>query len=348
VTDKEGKYRLDSIPADAGDLATFGLPVLAIPPDDLPYLVGFREVRRSSAIDGTTADFQLIRGVWAQGKVTNKVSGKPVRAYLQYQPAMDNPRREDLKDVADFSRFPGLPSRLYRARSDGTFRIAVLPGPGTITARGPDGEYLSAATATINPGTDGEPVPCQIALDPGRTLTGTILGPDDKPLTGVQVFNVSPRHNWTSEGLETNNFTLTAVDPHGRRSLVFLHPEKRLVKALEVTGDARGPLTVRLEPAGTVTGRLVDEDGLPRPRVDMLVHFTRKDTDSLAEHLPRRITTDGEGRFRVEGLAPGLSYQINLAGKPPNTTIGNVAVGLSVKSGETRDLGDVKGKLHQD
>ena|SRR5437868_2660445 len=95
-------------------------------------------------------------------------------------------------------------------------------------------------------------------------------------------------------------------------------------------------------------GQQVDEDGEPRPRVPLRIHFVRKENGSVAEHLPHRIATNPEGRFRVEGLAPGVVYQVNLAGVPPNTTIGTVAPRVSIQSGETKDLGDVKGKLFQE
>ena len=222
----------------------------------------------------------------------------------------------------------------------------MLPGPGVVTARGPHGEYVSAGTATINADKDAGPVQCQIVLDPGRTLTGTILGSDGKPLAGVRVFNMKPLHFWTPAPLQTASFTLTAAD--GRGTMVFLHPEKRLAKALEIQGSEPNPLSIRLEPTGTVTGRLVDDDGQPLPGVPLRIHFVRKDPGYVADHLLDRITTDPDGRFRVEALAAGLVYQINLAGKPPNTTIGSVAPRVSVKSGEVKDLGDVKGRLFQE
>ena len=38
-------------------------------------------------------------------------------------------------------------------------------------------------------------------------------------------------------------------------------------------GDENGPLTVRLQPAGTVTGRLIDDDGQPRRGVRIDVNY---------------------------------------------------------------------------
>jgi hypothetical protein len=340
VTDRQGKYRLESMPWEFAGHG-FGLPVLAIPSEDQPYLVGFSEVKRGPGLEAATVDFALKRGVWVEGKVTNQATGKPVRAYLRYHPADNNPQRQE---VADFTRFPSYPNEIYRTRPDGTFRIAALPGPGIISADGPYGEFVRGSSAHINPDRDGRSAPCVIYLDPGRTLRGTILDPDGKPLSGVRLFNVKPRHFWASQPLAGASFTLTALDSQGGRSLIFLHPEKHLVKALEVRGDTPGPLTIRLEPAGTLTGRLVETGGQPRPHVPLAVYFARKDDGSVALHLPERVTTDQDGRFRIEGVAPGLVYQILEAGKQPNDTIAVVATRLSVKAGETKDLGDVKAK----
>jgi RNA polymerase sigma factor (sigma-70 family) len=339
VTNKEGKYQLGSLPNEPDDQAGFGLPVLAIPPEDEPYLVGFQEVKRGPGLDPTAVNFELKRGVWAQGTVTDKATGKPVRAYIQYHPSPDNPHR---KDAADFKRFPSLPTELYVTRPDGSFRIPALLGPGTITARGPYGEYVRDGSVTINLTEDGEPVRCQVVLDPGRTLSGTILDPEGKPLAGVRAFNVNPRHFWMSLPLKTASFTLTAVDPQEHRSLVFLHEARHLARAVEFHGSEPNPLTVRLEPAGTITGRLVDADGQPRGGVSFLIYFEKKDDGSVPRHFPERVTTDREGRFGIKGLAAGLMYQIIEAGKAPNDLVAVVAKKLSVKAGESKDLGDVR------
>ncbi len=341
VTDREGRYRLDNLPNAPDNPVGFGLPVLARPPEDQPYLVGFREVKRGPGLDPTAVNFELKRGVWVQGKVTDQATGKPVRAHVQYHPGPDNPHR---KDLADFTRFPSLPVDLYVTRADGTFRVPALPGPGSVTARGPHGQYLREGVTSFNLIPEGEPVWCQIVLDPGRTLPGTILDPEGKPLAGVRVHNLNPRHFWSARPLETPSFTLTAVDPQGRRTLVFLHEDKRLAKVIELQGAGPNPLMVRLEPAGTVTGRLVDADGVPRAGVRFLVFFEKKDDGSVARHFPERVTTDREGRFRVEGLAAGLRYQIIEAGKSANESAAVVATGISVRAGESKDLGDVKAR----
>jgi hypothetical protein len=316
-----------------------GIRVLAVPPADQPYLVGLQEVKPAAGLEATVADFPLKRGVWVQGRVTDKVTGKPVRAYMHYEPTTDNPQRGDVVDFTDFYSLPA-----YRCRPDGSYRVPALPGPGVLTARELfyKKEHLGDGSAPVNPSKDSKWVQCDIALDPGRTLTGTILDPDGKPLASVQAFNADPVDYWTPRALPTASFRVIAVDPRGRRSLVFLHRDKRLAKALELPGDARDPVTVQLERAGAVIGRLVDADGKPRPDAGLGIYFVRKDNDSTATHLPVQIRTDRAGRFCVEGLAPGVVYQI-IAWRR-----GTIADRLSIQPGETRDLGDVKGKPSQE
>ena len=47
------------------------------------------------------------------------------------------------------------------------------------------------------------------------------------------------------------------------RLLQFSHAEKKLAGSLVVRGDMKGPITVQLGPAGTLTGRFVLPDGKP-------------------------------------------------------------------------------------
>jgi hypothetical protein len=344
VTDQEGKYQLSSVPYDAHGPTSFGLPLLAVPPADQPYLIGFREVKRGPGLDTTAVDFVLKRGVWVEGTVTDQTTGKPIRAHILYRPAPENPHRNDFPDLR---RFPSLGTDLYVTQADGTFRVPALPGPGSLTARAAYGEYLRDGSANINPTPGGKPARYEMVMDPGRTLHGTVLDPDGQPLTGVRALNLKPRHFW-SKPLPTASFTLTAMEPKGRRFLVFLHEEKLLAKAVEIHDRESGSVSVRLEPTATITGRLVDADGQPRPGVSFLIFLERPDDGSNSRYYPERVKADAGGRFRVVGLAGGQRYQIIEAGKPPNDNVAIVVTGLSVKAGETKDLGDVKAKPFQE
>src|SRR5262249_52162017 len=101
-------------------------------------------------------------------------------------------------------------------------------------------------------------------------------------------------------------------------------------------GDAGGPLTVKLQPCGSASGRVVDQDG--QPVAGLRLRVTGLALNSLAESAV--VVTDKEGRFRAEGLVPGQEYHLARAG--PLTTL---AGGVTVEPGKDKDLGDVRANL---
>jgi hypothetical protein len=64
----------------------------------------------------------------------------------------------------------------------------------------------------------------------------------------------------------------------------------------------------------------------------------------------RSGTTDSDGKFRVEGLLPGLKYKVQplvpgIRQGAPADAKGPFAIqnGITVKVGETKDIGDLRG-----
>jgi hypothetical protein len=118
------------------------------------------------------------------------------------------------------------------------------------------------------------------------------------------------------------------------REVAFFHESKHLAGIVKVSGHAKGPLTVKLEPCGIVRGRLVTEDGKPQPGVLLQV---------AAGVLPNaQFQTDKDGRFRIEGLAPGPAYTLDVVKN--GKSAGRVFAGLVLKAGESKDLGDIQVK----
>jgi hypothetical protein len=70
--------------------------------------------------------------VWAEGRVTDKRTGLPAPAVVEYYAHTRNPH---LKGFPDYAGRSTLTLDLFRTREDGTFRIPVLPGKGVIAAR---------------------------------------------------------------------------------------------------------------------------------------------------------------------------------------------------------------------
>jgi RNA polymerase sigma factor (sigma-70 family) len=368
TTDKDGKYRIDSLPGYYSQqrAPNVGGPLLmAFAPRNEPYLrvlqgVPFNRPRGEPLV----MDFHLKRGTWVAVKVTNKATGKPIAgAHVEYYPLRDNRHTAGLTDLS-FGWMPYLES--HRTAADGVARVAALPGPGLIGAGVDDSSaFLRAAPppeadnvfsaifrngdlpnvlqglVRIDPKEGEKSATYEVALDPGRTLACTITGPDGKPLTGCRLFNAVPNAwaSWAKEPLAGSDFALKHLPLGKPYTLIVLHPEKKLVRLLELKGDEKGPLSVKLGPAGTVTGRLLDPDGKPMPRTSLTIDFELSTGGGLLSYFPAEVATDAEGRFRIEGLAPGAEYFVLLGGPPK--FVGEVKR-LTIRPGESRDLGDVK------
>jgi hypothetical protein len=113
-----------------------------------------------------------------------------------------------------------------------------------------------------------------------------------------------------------------------------------------------------LEPLGALTGRVLAADGRPGAglRVTAEPVFGKAAYEKLFgpdfRGLPRswhketlrRATAGADGRFRVEGLIPGLSYRLRASDGEvqPWEPAGLQRDGLTVEPGKDKDLGDLK------
>ena len=329
---------------------------MAIPHSELPYVVTNKEVPETPGLDPVTVDIELRRGVWIEGKITDKVTGKPLRAPVEYFSLYSNP---NLQDYPGFDGTILMGDGTVHAQEDGSYRIVGLPGPGLAAVWGErdylranerDDEYGTkevslqtspyhmtftsnfAALARIDPAKGAAIAKRDITLDPGWTFTGTVVGPDGKPLAGAQTFGLKVPP-W-GQGMKTADFRVNGFNPHRPRDLFFLLPEKGLVGIAPAPKENGGSVTVRMEPGATVTGRLVDEGGKPRSGVDLEITFRPEKQRYFGSYYPERIKTDHEGQFRIGTLLPGCEFRLS-DGK------GELSLGAAPTFGETRELGDM-------
>ena len=364
TTDSEGRYRLAGLPPKTkfGD----GQAVLASVDEGPPYLQAVQAVGKGESPRPITKDFRLKRGVWARGRVTDKATGKPVRANLSYYIMEENPY---LKDYPKYGTIRAATP--YHADDQGVFKLVVMPGRGILGARIGNKEYRLGVgidrikglkfdelgmvpalphfihpqsfniLAEISPKVGDDSVTCDLELDPGHTVKGTILGPDGERLAGARINGLMDYFRvWERDPLPTAEFEVLSLGSDDTRGLLFYHEGKKLAGSLVVRGDEEGPVTAKLELWGTITGRLVDADGFPQAEVSMTCQRFSDDDELKQGYLPFPIKTDKDGRFNAGGLAPGLEYTLMVW--KGNRIVGDAAKDVTMKSGETRDLGDVK------
>jgi RNA polymerase sigma factor (sigma-70 family) len=349
TTDKEGRYRLVGLPKGEDNR-------LLARTDDLPYLPASQTVENTPDLAPVTVDFALRRGIWVKGRVTEKTTGKPLSGGIGYFCFSDNPHKKEIPFVAGF----GVGGA---TREDGTFQLVAVPGRGVIAVQvahndrylpGVGAEKIKVprswmgdlecldtypfacqvwnynALVEIAPKPGAGSITCDLIVDPGRKLTGTVLGPDGKPLAGARRYGWHaplPAADFTVGGLKPNK-------PYKPQVLLFVHDRKKLAGFLVVHGDEKGPLRVHLAPWGTLTGRLLTPGGDPLTGVWVSLTDARPD-----------VQPDKNGRFRIEGLIPGWKHQLYISKEGYSLDIiGGRHKDLTIKAGETRDLGELQVK----
>ncbi len=138
--------------------------------------------------------------------------------------------------------------------------------------------------------------------------------------------------------MNSSAFIVTGL-PSGRSRLDFFYHRRKLAGSIALSGDEKQNLTVKLQPWGTVIGRVVDETGKPRTDVEIF-STTREQLDPERGDLELKPTVNAEGRFRIDGLVPGVKYDAH--GHSPQKADGPILKGVQVASGEVKDLGDIR------
>jgi RNA polymerase sigma factor (sigma-70 family) len=364
LTDKDGRYELLGMPK----MESYWLVVK--PADGLRFQRQV-EVRDPPGLDALTADVELLRGLTVRGRVTDRETGKPVaQARVDYHPLFGNPNVGTLADI-----WPVVAETT--TDRDGSYALTVLPGPGVIGVTGPRPEaYMPAAVtfrerkaffktpippphndglttvlrnfpyvmrqedynafALLEPGAKSEGLVKDVALQPPQAVKGRLVGPDGRPLTGVTAFGLVRFGKETLPGAE---FTVRGVNPPAKRPVVFYHPDRDLrFFAAEWRSGPDGPLTVKLQPCGSASGRVLDQDGQPVAGLRIDIWGTGLGGLGFGADT-HRVTTDREGRFRAPGLVPGQQYWVELSRSPQSRRF------VAVESGKNKELGDIKAFL---
>jgi RNA polymerase sigma factor (sigma-70 family) len=361
-TDGAGRFRLDGVPK--GEYYQISLNPR---PGIDPFLRHWEIIDDTAGTEPIVAVIEVSPGVIVTGRLVDQATGQTLPpADVEYTTARDNVATGD---ALGFSRL-----------ADARFGLTVPPGRGMIAGAaavvGKHDPYVSArfqASDRTN-GTDDKhytfrlvgfhtyrfidvpagagPVTADLELTHGKSRAGRLTGPDGLPVVGAGAYGLSAREwsgTWHSQALDANTFEIGGLEPGHPRLLVFTHKTRKLVGAAVLTGEdlkATTPLEVKLVPAGTIRGRLLDDDGIPWAgatlRVDM---FDPDRPPGFACSFGETVTADAQGRFQVEAFVPGVQTEvyIGLPNRGGGLLDGGGALRNPVlKPGEVRDLGNVR------
>ncbi len=366
ITDAQGRYRLTGLPKGPA------YRLFLEPDHGTPYTKAtFRVPADSPTLEPVNFDITLKRAILVRGRVTDKVTGRPVSGYVNAYTFADNPH---------INEYPGYRSS-YESYAhlddDGRYEVVALPGLGIIACRSDLGLYRGYVGAETIRGYDPKdgffsfgtsPKTCNVhdyhvlaevdfdpkaesatvnlQVDPGRTLTMSLVDPEEKPVGGTKVSGLTDLFSTIEYEQESPTIEVHALDPSKPRRVTITHAGRKLVGSVYLKGDETGPMTIRLQPWGTILGRIVDEEGKPRAGL-ALGNFGGIYPEPPADRgiLPRSTFGQGmwlgrDGRFRFDGLVPGLKY--GASASTGNMFVGSVFRDVITAPGEVKDLGDLK------
>ncbi len=360
TTDARGHYLLEGLNTQQPN-------VCGVEPHDLPYLhpwyvkpmetgAGF-EVPAAVALRPIRCDVKLKRGIWAVGRASDRVTGKPVSGWVQYTPFRSN-------EVA--RKYHVIQGTGGNVEADGRFRLLVVPGRGVLTLYCDEGDYrlqlgreaiadfekLTSApyapyqvVREIDVPPDAEEAHADLAADPGQNVVLKFADPAGKPLAGVEAYGLryvryqsgkgySARPWWSF--VESDSATLYATFPGETRTVWLKHRASGLTKLFRFTPkEGETERTIVLEPPAVITARFLTPEGTPLANWSL--------TCTPAYNLPeglRAASSDAQGRLRSE-IPAGLFTSVFV------TTLGwtQLEKNLKVAAGEQIDFGDVTVEL---
>lgn len=375
TTDAQGRYELIGHPK----AQQYQVRVI---PENMPYFGTMLNIADTPGLDPIVADIELSRGIAVQGRVTAGPNGEPNEATVEYHPLFGNKFVERIGQLPAVNQaaasatcdaegrysipvLPGpgvltfkygpwyrqavardyLPAWLDREKVGQLYRSLGIEQPET------DGNFLRTETGSnrmaiiglgmynqallINPDENEDSLTRDVQLELGRTLNVTIETADGKPPADL---TVRGRTNlrFVSEKIEAPEFQVTGLHPKIERELTIEAREQKLGAYRVIHGDEEGPITLRLQPCGAVSGRLLDEDGEPLANTALGVGQVRVMPPEFS------ATTNQDGKFRLDGLVPGMPYGITLRRQGQmGQGMRQLATDVVVAPGKTQDLGDL-------
>lgn len=368
TTDADGRYRLEGLPLGKNQ-------VLALSAIDEPYIVSKHAATTKIDTAPLQLDIELTRGLWIHGRAYDKSDNAPIRSgRVDYFAFTDNPHAKQVKG------FNGAHlSTRYYLKADGTYRIPGLPGRGVVTImaerdhqkyrRGVgvetiDGEpegglyntypyNLTAFNAHIltgvNPAEDAGTVEVDFAFDSGRKLQIAVVDSDGKAVAGCEYTGKMEFNSWQSA--TENQLEIFGYKPEESRRVQVVHRTLNLAGFLLLKGEQPDNLTITVQPASEIKGRILDASGAPRAGIEITDIYDESRSDAEIAMLPStpgwqmaKILTDADGRFHVAGMMPGRKFGLSLteARNEGSYRLGLIRPEVVLKSGEVHDLGDIQ------
>ncbi|HEX5720597.1 MAG TPA: carboxypeptidase-like regulatory domain-containing protein [Thermoanaerobaculia bacterium] len=296
AADATGRFEVRDLPAGTWELTArgSGFAPLTVPGLKVPEGGGATDL-------GTVV---LVPGVGIEGFAVDP-EGRPIPgAEIRLIEANADPMSRFLQQEEPLS--------VATSAQDGFFRIEDRRAGETVDLTASRSGYAPGAAAGVQVPPDQ---PVRLVLQPSSAVEGRTVDPDGKPVAGAQLFihpsdpmgvgggirMFSASHGRQAVSDETGFFRMEDVVPGGFELQASATGYQRSELAnLEVrSGQELKGLEVVLAPGAVIEGRVFSPSGQPLAGAEVGV------TDPTVDFFFGTANTDGDGRFRLEGIAPG-------------------------------------------
>jgi RNA polymerase sigma factor (sigma-70 family) len=372
--DDQGRFNISPHPGDY-----FRMRV--VPSDGQPYLAAESEF------------------AWIKGAVKKEIELKLTPANLITGIVIDGTTKWPVAGarVHSVPKQPGTETEVV-SKSDGSFQLALSPGEGYLFVHAPSLNFIPKEIGSgklharsgpetrhyahdivaynIKPGE--KLLPLSIALRPGKTVRGRVVGPAGETVEDAVMLSrqqLDPQNRtWLSHNFihaRDGRFELPGFDPEEAAPVYFLDADHQWGATVELSGKQAGEdVTIQLQPCGQAKARFVGPDGKPVAKLPIWPYFhlimtpgpdhnsrSKQDQAKLAadaaflpnvdpKHYrsqgPQSLVTDADGKITLPDLIPGAPYRIV---DPSTATVDDKGVQIrkdfTVKPGEALDLGDI-------
>ena len=178
-------------------------------------------------------------------------------------------------------------------------------------------DYAEQNRSEIPPPLEGNTTYCDIVLDEGLQISGTVKDAEGKPIKGASVRYGGP---WSLIGLRwarTNaegRFTIKKIGRTEQRAIVAEADgfAPAWLEAAPAKDPSQNPLSFVMQPGLTVKGQIVDRSGKPVPKASVSPRLMIRGS---SEYVGNNVWSDEEGRFELNSLAAqNMAYDV--WGKP--------------------------------
>lgn len=179
------------------------------------------------------------------------------------------------------------------------------------------------------------PEPLEIVLQPAARIRGIVLDPQGRPVENAQIRADRTAQSWGFGRPSTNRtdsegrFTVSDVEPGEITVMAWAEGYLRdaMVHLDVAPGGRIDGVEITLHPGATVSGQVTGPDG--EPLIQARVHLVRQDSPrSPGDGME---LTDGDGRYRLDGIATGpQTFGAHHGDHPPTVR------DLEVRPGENR------------